>query len=344
MLHGAKCCCLCLLAVVVAGCAAQPEKAVVQVGPTSSPTVRAVTRTALPTVTLADTGTPTVTATATATPRPRRTPRVIDTRTPTPDLTLIALPEAVMTASPGRTIQTRLSPDAAWRADVVVHDCVNVGGVDDNAYEQLTLTRPGTGEVVVADSQLLSCGGVGAYGLDLAFWSPSGRYLYYATGRVGVPDGFCGFWVRGLHRYDVSTGERLVFGEGPRSPDGSRMASWNFTAEQRWELEIRSVEGGVLGKVSPLLPWPETRVGPIAWAPDGQAVAYLQWASACGESGRTTVVVVDLTHMSQMVLLEKDPPGFYTLHWDAPYRIRLWDDAGGQWRYQLLEEVLVRLS
>jgi hypothetical protein len=150
--------------------------------------------------------------------------------------------------------------------------------------------------------------------------------------------------VRPLFRYDLTTGETIIFGDGPRSPDGTRLASWNFTAEQQWELEVRGLDAGVLGRASPLLPWPETRVGPIAWAPDGQAVAYLQWANDCGESGKTTVVVVDLPSMTQRVLLEKKPPGFYTLHWDAPYRIRLWDDTGGRWRYHLLEETLVQLG
>ena len=73
------------------------------------------------------------------------------------------------------------------------------------------------------------------------------------------------------------------------------------------------------------------------------ALAYVQWALDCLPVGKTTVVVVDLTDMKQTVLLVKDPPGFYALHWDAPYRIRLWDDTGGRWRYHLLEATLGRL-
>ena len=54
------------------------------------------------------------------------------------------------------------------------------------------------------DSQLLNCGGLGAFGLAPLFWGADGQTLWYTTAREGGPDGACRPWVRPMTRVDVT--------------------------------------------------------------------------------------------------------------------------------------------
>lgn len=75
----------------------------------------------------------------------------------------------------------------------MIYDCVPVGAVEENAYEQLKLIQIDNSVAKIVDNQLRSCGGLGAFGLAGLFWSPNSSYFYYTNAREGVPDG-CGYW------------------------------------------------------------------------------------------------------------------------------------------------------
>ena len=270
------------------------------------------------------------TMTATFTPRPTATvtpTEIPKTPTATPDLvgTVIAI-------SKPRVYSSLLSPDSKWRAEVVIYDCVPVGSADENAYEQLKLIQVGNGVTKIADSQLQSCGGLGAFGLAGLFWSPNSRYFYYTNAREGVPDG-CGYWKRPIIRLDVINLKLEHLGGGPRSPDGTELATW-----QRQELVIWDINEGEIARIPAAASDAET--GPITWSSDGQALVYVQFASYCPLSGKSYVVRLDLPELKQTLLLESETPSFGNATWDVPNELRLFDENGKEWRYNFATKEL----
>jgi len=109
------------------------------------------------------------TATATAVPT-----RIAELPTATPDII-----ETVTAFRQPRIYATYPSSDGQWRMEVVIFDCVPVGETDEAAYEQLKLIRASDGVEQIVDTQLIYCGGLGAYGFKGLFWSPNSHYFYY---------------------------------------------------------------------------------------------------------------------------------------------------------------------
>jgi hypothetical protein len=268
--------------------------------------------------------------TATFTPRPTGTvtpTEIPKTPTATPDMAA-----TVVAISKPRIYSPLPSPDGNWRAEVVIYDCVPVGGVDKNAYEQLKLIPKGGGAAKIADSQLQYCGGLGAFGLAGLFWSPNSRYFYYTDTREGVPDG-CGYWERPIIRLDVSDLRLEYLGSGPRSPDGTKLATW-----QGQELVVWDINEGQMARISATASDAET--GPITWSPDSQALVYVQFASYCPLSGKSFIVRLDLHELAQTLLLESETPTFGNAAWDVPNELRLFDEKGKEWRYDLATQEL----
>ena len=57
--------------------------------------------------------------------------------------------------------------------------------------EILRIVEPASGVEYQIDSQLLNCGGLGAFGLEPLLWGADSRTLWYTTAREGGPDGAC---------------------------------------------------------------------------------------------------------------------------------------------------------
>lgn len=256
---------------------------------------------------------PAPTATAIASPAPTSPPA---TATPNPliDLILASVPPVIYDSYP--------SPDARWTARVVKYNCSPVEEGVEVALEQLHLIDA-TGAATVADSQLIYCGGLGGFGLAGRFWSDNGRFFYYTTAREGVPDG-CGFWEAPLWRLDADALERTPLGAGPRSPDGSRLAAW-----LDGELVFWDVAAGEQARLSPEIP--DVALGPIAWSPAGDALAYLQIESFCPLSGASYLVVVNALTLEQQLLVAATSPTYGGLAWVLPDTIELFDEAGNLW-------------
>jgi len=214
----------------------------------------------------------------------------------------------------------------------VTYDCVAVGGVDENACEQLKLIQTDNGVERIADTQLQYCGGLGAFGLAGLFWSPNSRYFYYTNAREGVPDG-CGYWERPIIRFDVSNLNLERLGVGYRSPDGTMLATW-----QGQELAVWDVNEGEIARISVMASDAET--GPIAWAPDSQALVYVQFASYCPLSGKSYVVRLDLPALRQTLLVESETPTFGNVIWDVSSELTLFDENGKEWRYMFTTQEL----
>lgn len=196
------------------------------------------------------------------------------------------------------------------------------------AYEQLNLVDVDNGEATTAAEQLISCGGLGAFGLEGLFWSPNSRFFYFTTAREGVPDG-CGYWQRPLLRAAVETGETQWLGPGELSPDGTKVAAW----EER-ELVIWEAGGDEMGRAAAAVP--DAGLGTIAWSPEGDALVYLQAPSYCPLE-KSYVVQMGVSEMEPTVLLEAEAPAFSDVAWLDAGRLRLVDGEGQEWIYDLAD-------
>lgn len=258
---------------------------------------------------------------------------------PTPGLAEIAA--TVVALQSPRHEPPLVSPNGNWQAQVVIYDCVEVQAGEafpgQYAYEALHLITP-SGETVVVDEQVVSCGGLGAWGLAAQFWSPSGRYLYYTTAREGAPDG-CGFRLRPLMRFDVKTQTREAIGGSLLSPDGRLLASWDFWEGQK--VTIWDVDGG---PIRHFVLVPQAQPASIAWSPDGTRLAVTQLREMCPPAGPSWVTVFDVLSGEQRVVLEGAEQAFHSVGWADTDTLTLVDENNVEWRYSLTTGELRPLS
>ena len=252
--------------------------------------------------------------------------------TSTPDLKA-----TVMAIGQPRVSSSLLSPDGQWRFNVVIYDCSEIRDQGKIAYEQLQLVRMTDGAEKIADSQLRYCEGLGSFGLAGLFWSPNSWYFYYTDTREGVPDGGgCSFWERSIIRVDVTTLDKERLGGGPVSPDGTRLATTQRTGPDAGKgIVIGDINGGNAGRVPAIAP--DSTTGPIVLSPNSQALVYGQSVSCTEGSaaalGKSYVVRVDLPAFKQTTLLESETPSFRSVRWETLDELRLFDEAGKEWRY-----------
>lgn len=313
-------------------------------GATQPPTLTATASVAEPSViapspTAAE-PTPTI-AVTTHTPTPTPPPTATPGPSPTPE------PAALIIA----TVEPRLkgalpSPDGALLAEVFVYPCPPEG--DKAAGENATgeIQTPQSLEILrimdaaadleyQVDSQLLNCGGLGAFGLEPLAWSGDGQVLWYTTAREGGPDGACRPWVRPMTRLDLDDLAFATLDQAAMSPDGTQVAGW-----QNGELVVYALDGGEIGRAAPAALPPN--VGPPVWSPDGTALVYLQFTSFCGEAaGESAVVLVDRTTFESRVLVSQSAPEFESVSWSEAGRLELAGLLGsGRWVYDLATGVL----
>jgi len=266
---------------------------------------------------------PSPSATVTPSPLPSETPEP----EPTPDG-----PATVMAIAAPTRQSTIVSPDGRWRAEVDVYPCSELpGGADVLSFEQLNLVDVDNGEATTAAEQLISCGGLGAFGLEGLFWSANSRFFYFTNAREGVPGG-CGYWQRPLLRAAVETGETEWLGPGESSPDGAKVAAW-----QERQLVIWEADGEEVGRAAAAVA--DADLGAVAWSPDGDALVYLQVSSYCPLE-KSYVVHLTIPEMETDVLLEAEAPAFRGADWLDAGRLRLVDQEGEEWIYDLANGVL----
>jgi hypothetical protein len=244
-----------------------------------------------------------------------------------------------MTASPARLHASYPSPDEQWRVDIFIHECIQLEGLDPAisaeayAVELLRLVNLQSGAEDVVDTQYLSCGGLGAAGLDGRFWSPNSQYFYYTNAREGVPDGLCSYWQPPLRRLSVTSAEFEELGMGPRSPDGGRLATWQGSDLVVWSLD----EGEIFR--APLEP-SDAVPGEIAWSPNGESLVFLQTDQYCSLAGNSMVVRISFPEPEPEILLQSTEPFFLGVTWNEPGALLLTDAQGNAWRYDLVTEDL----
>ncbi len=279
--------------------------------PTPSPLTPGARASALPSI---------APARHTAVPLPSSSP----TSTPVPTPDLIATAQA---SSPAQTISSQVSPDGLWWARAFSHPCPDEFEGEAYGYDFLQLTNQRNGEERVVFSQLISCGGLGAYGLAGSFWSGTSRFYYFTEAAHGVPDG-CGYWQPPLLRLDLNDWSITDLGSGTLSPNRLRMASWMDGELVMWDLN-----GGRIGSAPP--PVDNVLPGPIAWAPNGQSIAYLLSEDYC-PLGVTYLVRVKLDDFQAVLYHASQDPSFADILWDTPNRVILTDENGDTWAYNFI--------
>lgn len=246
-------------------------------------------------------------------------------------ITSTAIVETILSTAQPRIYKSYPSPDGKWQADVTIYDCIKVDpnpDADKNAFEQLQLIEVADGKKKQVEDQLRNCSGLGAAGLEGLFWSSNSHYFYYTDAREGMPDG-CGTWEKPILRLDISTLRIERLGSGPLSPDGTKIVT-----RQGNELAIRDVNEGIeLGRLSTSIL--NNGSGNIAWSPNSQAFVYVQPESYCPLSGKSQLVHVDVNTLEQMIILESEAPTFGEARWDILNEIKLSDETGKQWIYNL---------
>jgi hypothetical protein len=244
-----------------------------------------------------------------------------------PTSTLTAdLPATLQAASQPSVRTSHVSPDGAWWARVFSYDCLPLG-VENYALDVLQVHDQRTGNDHTVYTHLITCGGLGAYGLEGRFWSPTSRYFYFTDAAFGVPDG-CGYWQPPLLRVDTSDWSVTRLGAAQISPDGLRLAAW-----QDGEVAVWWVSGARLGSAPP--PVSGMLPGPIAWSPDNQSVAYLLSQDNC-PLGLTYLVRMNLADFRPVPYLASQDPSFASLTWDMPNRVILSDETGSLWTYHFI--------
>jgi len=238
-----------------------------------------------------------------------------------------ATPDIVATiaASQEPTLRsTHSSPDGARLAQAFSYPCTGIGAEEEYAYDFLQIADVQQDTRQIVASQLLTCGGLGAAGIEGLFWSPGGRFFYYTDAASGVPDG-CGYWSPPVLRVDTTSWSSEALGNGPISPDGTKIATWRGDELALWE-----VSGSKIGSArSPLT---GAILGPIAWAPDGSSVAFLLSSDYC-PLGETHVMVTDLSTLVPTLLVSSQDPSFADVRWLSQDRIELLDESGNSWIY-----------
>ncbi|MFZ6028453.1 MAG: hypothetical protein ACOYYS_12120 [Chloroflexota bacterium] len=228
-------------------------------------------------------------------------------------------------------VESYLSPDGNWNASFTHADCVQVG-LESIAYDEFKLINQWAGTERVVAAQLLYCQGIGAAGLDGLTWSQNSRYFYYTTAREGHPDGGCGYWEPDVSYVDTVTAVPRRIGYGPFSPDGTKLAVWPRGSDDEAGFLIVWDVNEAEKSYHPMYDADWSR-GPIAWAPDGQSLVYLQSEIECTQDSASQIIWLDLSSSTQSPLPVLPGVNFQTVTWYLPGKLLLSDVYGEQWTY-----------
>src|SRR3989304_5862704 len=124
-----------------------------------------------------------------------------------------------------------------------------------------------------------------------------------------------------MGRVEVQDGAVGALGGAVVSPDGTMIASWISD-----DLVLWSVDGPDGVRIPAAVPGAVH--GPIAWGPDGLALAYVQTAEMCPPWGTSTIVLHRLGAAGAVILLESEAPSFVQAEWAQADSLRLFDEDG----------------
>ena len=230
--------------------------------------------------------------------------------------------------SPTEILQIFQSPDKKWEIRIEKIDCQKIGKLDEISLEELILRDQLTGVETQIYSQLINCGGVGAFGIGGSFWSKNSRYFYFTDAREGVPDGCCEyFWNQPIARLDIQENKIKDLGIGAYSPDHYRLATWLNDGLTIWDLEQEFETQFALFD-------DQMGVADIVWSPDNTSLVYLQ-VDSLFDTKKSRLVFLNLEKSNQFELSTEDFPVFTDVVWTVSVQLFLTTPDGQKWVYTL---------
>ena len=178
--------------------------------------------------------------------------------------------QQVMEASDPIAIESLVSNDGLFSADVIAYPCTQIGeALPEYSLEFLSIQNMETSETIWQTQQLISCGGLGTYGFDLIRWVDN--YLYYSADREGSVHGFAISWTPPLFRYDVSSLEESSesLGFALISPLGRYLVSWQGQIVTIGEANSPNNESVELDNET-------LAISDVIWLPDESGVLVIQ--------------------------------------------------------------------
>ncbi len=219
------------------------------------------------------------------------------------------------------------SPDGKWQVHINVRSCLETPSESELGYDELRVTDLATGDELLADQQVIHCGGLGAYGLKGYGWSDNSRYFYHTSAREGVPDGG-GVWNGPYLYFDTETLSTVNLGGAVPSSDGKFILIVQAEYVLLWDRNAGEIARHTLGLKTQ---YP----GKVAWSPDGLALAVLQTSGAY-PPGDSFLTVIRLPAFDQMYAANLAEGDFQSLVWDKPSELRLFKfPANQEWIFSL---------
>jgi hypothetical protein len=252
----------------------------------------------------------------------------------TPDQTATAqiLASAVVAVSKPEIIESYLSPDYQFQAEVIQYDCVLVGGEFENAYKQLKIVKVDDGKEIATAEQLNDCDGGEDYGLGGLFWSPNSRYFYYSYSIGYVADwDICEYtdFIQDMSRVDVTTSLiEVTPGWGELLADGKTMIIPGKGEFILWDLDKGKI-GNALYLIS------DTRLLTYQISSDRNSLVYLLAENCLGSPGKTYLVLWDISLSQHTLRLEVETPPLINITWDNPGELTLWYADSTQRQFNL---------
>jgi hypothetical protein len=243
------------------------------------------------------------------------------TPTSAPNLVDTAQVGRVVENSPAQLLDARLSSGGDRRAELVRHDCWSFNQDPELAYEAIYLVDLNDNSKRLVADQIQYCGGIGASGLGIVYWTTDDRYLYYTDAAQGVPDGDATAWYPTLYRHDLHSGEIANMRWGPLAPDGRTMVyadPWQLT------LHLWDLERGEIVRLPPLninSGQPGAAVYGFTWSPDGRSLVYIEAESVYAPVGKSWILHLDLTDLSHRVVLTAENSVLCCVEWRPPDQI-----------------------
>lgn len=222
-------------------------------------------------------------------------------------LCLMIFPPVLQTSDPlfqqlQETSQVKLdhqidSFSGRYTTTLTQYPCTEVEG-QSISYERIDGYDHQTQTHFLIAEQSIYCGGLGAFGLEIQYWTQDEEWLYYTDAREGQPDGTMDTdWLPTLWQYHIPTASRTYLGQAKFSTDRRFLVAWNPLP-----IRVYTVDSAIPITFTPMIA--NLAVVDILWMPTAKGFFYIQSEFPIRSETRSSAVYVDLTTQTQQLIIE----------------------------------------